>query len=360
MTSDLTTDGGSSDAAAVALQDIGKSFGETEVLKKVSFHARKGEFLTLLGPSGCGKTTSLRIIAGFEEATSGDVMFGQTSVNDLPPWRRDIGLVFQNYALFPYMTAAENVAFGLKMRRVSKAETATRVKAALAQVGLAGYETRHPRHLSGGQRQRVALARALVIEPKLLLLDEPLSNLDAKLRGEMRYELKNLQRATGVTTIFVTHDQEEAFSLSDRIVLMRSGEIVQYCAPDELWSRPATAFAADFIGVENLIPAHVTAPGQLTCAGGLAVTPTTVGFAPGAEVILGLRASDVKIQPRGGTGLPATILDGEYRGRERLYRLAVPGLERPVLASAPSDIAFDGEVTLCLPPEKMMVLHDDR
>lgn len=353
---------------AVEFRQITKAFGAATVLDDISFEAKQGEFLTLLGPSGCGKTTSLRILAGFEQADAGDVKLHGRSVNRLPPWNRDIGVVFQSYALFPYLTARDNVAFGLKMRKVDKVEIARRVGAALEQVGLGAFADRYPRHLSGGQRQRVALARALVIEPQLLLLDEPLSNLDAKLRNEMRYELKRIQRETGVTTIFVTHDQEEAFSLSDKIILMHGGKIKQASTPSGLWEKPASAFVADFIGVENLIPAKVVkSDGRmgLSLSPNLVVHPAEVPFVANADVICGLRASDVQMTSShpagaGNTGFPARILDAEYRGKERLYRLETTIADRPILAMAPSSQEFAQEVTVTFPQDRIMVLSDDR
>jgi len=352
--------------AAVELVSIGKSFGSTRVLHDVSFQVGRGEFVTLLGPSGCGKTTSLRIIAGFEAPSTGDVRFGADSVVNLPPWRRDIGIVFQSYALFPYLTAFDNIAFGLKMRRRPKAEIRTRVEAALQLVGLAGFGARHPRHLSGGQRQRVALARALVIEPRLLLLDEPLSNLDAKLRGEMRMELKRIQRESGVTTVFVTHDQEEAFSLSDRIILMSDGTIRQNARPRDLWERPASGFVADFIGVENLLPARLKS-GEGGCRAVLSETvslPVTPPKENPARPLVALRAADLHIaegQVPGVGGLSARVLDVDYRGESCAYRLAVAGLAQPLVAVAPSHLRLSGDsVTVTPDPGKIMVLNDDR
>ena len=233
---------------AVETRGVCKRYGDALVLDDVTISVGQGQFLSLLGPSGCGKTTTLRVLAGFERPNSGDVRIDGASVLELPPWKRDIGIVFQTYALFPYLSAADNVAFGLKMRKVPRAERDRAVADALKMVGLEGFAARYPHQLSGGQRQRVALARALVFQPKLLLLDEPLSNLDARLRDEMRLELKRIQRESGVTTVFVTHDQQEAFSLSDRIVVMNKGRVVQAGTPREIWERPASAFVAGFVG----------------------------------------------------------------------------------------------------------------
>src|SRR5689334_21170202 len=225
-------------AFEVELQHVTKRFGELTAVDEVSLSVLRGEFLTLLGPSGCGKTTSLRMIAGFEIPDSGRVHVGGEDITDVAVHRRDMGMVFQSYALFPHRTVAQNVAFGLRMRALSRAEIARRVAAALAQVALTGLEERRPGQLSGGQQQRVALARALVIEPRVLLCDEPLGALDRKLRQQMQFELKELQRRLGVTLVFVTHDQEEALAMSDRIAVMNAGRIEQVGSPTEIYERP--------------------------------------------------------------------------------------------------------------------------
>ena len=240
--------------AAVQLDSVSKSFGSVTAVADTSLKVRRGEFLTLLGPSGCGKTTLLNLIAGFLEPDSGELFIGGERVTDTPPHRRSIGMVFQNYALFPHMNVADNVAFGLKMRKTPREEIRKRVAAALDVVRLAGLGERRPRQLSGGQQQRVALARALVINPDVLLLDEPLSALDKNLRAEMQVELKQIHQRVGITTVFVTHDQGEALSLSDRIAVMSNGVIQQISAPNEVYRRPTNAFVASFIGDINRIP----------------------------------------------------------------------------------------------------------
>ena len=241
-------------SAAIKLQQVTKSFdGKVVAVDDVTLDIEAGEFFSLLGPSGCGKTTSLRMIAGFEMPDSGRVHVGGQDITDVPVHRRDMGMVFQSYALFPHRTVAENVAFGLRMRDVPKPEIAKRVAAALAQVALTGLEERRPAQLSGGQQQRVALARALVIEPRVLLCDEPLGALDRKLRQQMQFELKELQQRLGVTLVFVTHDQEEALAMSDRIAVMNRGRVEQVGAPTEIYERPRTRFVADFIGEINLL-----------------------------------------------------------------------------------------------------------
>ena len=241
----------------LVLQSLTKRFGDTAVVDGLSLTVEKGEFVSLLGPSGCGKTTTLQMIAGFVEPSAGSIQLGGRNLTKTKPAERGLGIVFQSYALFPHMTASENIAFGLQMRGVSKAEQATRVEEALALVGLAGFSDRYPRRMSGGQQQRVALARALVIKPDVLLLDEPLSNLDAKLREEMQVELRLIQRTVGTTTILVTHDQGEALALSDRIVVMNLGRAEQVARPTEVYQAPASAFVANFLGKINVLPASI-------------------------------------------------------------------------------------------------------
>jgi putative spermidine/putrescine transport system ATP-binding protein len=235
----------------LVLDKLTKRFGDHVAVDALSLAVEQGEFVSLLGPSGCGKTTTLQMIAGFVEATSGSATLEGRDLLAMKPAQRGLGLVFQSYALFPHMTAAQNVAFGLEMRGVARSERASRVADALALVGLASLADRHPRRMSGGQQQRVALARALVIKPRILLLDEPLSNLDAKLREEMQIELRQIQRTVGTTTILVTHDQSEAMALSDRVVVMNEGRVEQVARPHEAYERPATPFVASFLGKTN-------------------------------------------------------------------------------------------------------------
>ncbi|MGA1286705.1 MAG: ABC transporter ATP-binding protein [Rubrivivax sp.] len=241
------------------LVDLEKRYGDAVVVRELNLTLAQGEFVSLLGPSGCGKTTTLRMIAGFVTPTSGRIVLAGQRIDTLPPWKREIGMVFQNYALFPHMTAAQNVAFGLKVRHCSHGDIARRVSEALALVELAGLGERYPSQLSGGQQQRVALARALVIEPRLLLLDEPLSNLDARLRAEVREEISRVQRRLGITTLFVTHDQEEALAMSDRVVVMERGRAVETAPPRELSEHPRRLFTASFLGARNVLPGRVQA-----------------------------------------------------------------------------------------------------
>ena len=241
----------------VLIQDAVKTYGDFTAVAGITLEIQKGEFFTLLGPSGCGKTTLLRMIAGFNTIDGGTISFGDKVINDVPAHKRGIGMVFQNYAIFPHLTVAENVAYGLKARKVPAADIAPRVKNALEMVQIADLSHRMPNELSGGQQQRVALARAFVIEPSVLLMDEPLSNLDAKLRVQMRTTIKKLQRKLGITTIYVTHDQEEALAISDRIAVMKNGLIMQVGEPTQIYKKPENDFVAGFIGVSNFLDCQV-------------------------------------------------------------------------------------------------------
>ena len=249
---------------AVIIKNAVKKYGDFTALKGVSLDIKEGEFFTLLGPSGCGKTTLLRMIAGFNSIEGGEFYFGDKLINAVPAHKRDIGMVFQNYAIFPHLTVEENVAYGLKARKTPSAEIAPRVQEALELVQIAHLAKRKPSELSGGQQQRVALARAFVIEPSVLLMDEPLSNLDAKLRVQMRSVIKKLQRKLGITTIYVTHDQEEALAISDRIAVMKDGVIMQCGSPREIYAKPQNPFVAGFIGVSNFLDCTVAAGGEVT------------------------------------------------------------------------------------------------
>jgi putative spermidine/putrescine transport system ATP-binding protein len=260
-----------------------KRFGDAVAVDGLSLAVEKGEFVSLLGPSGCGKTTTLQMIAGFVEPSAGSIRLGERDLTMMKPAARGLGIVFQSYALFPHMTAAENVAFGLEMRGVAKAEQVRRVTDTLALVGLAGFSDRFPRRMSGGQQQRVALARALVIKPDMLLLDEPLSNLDAKLREEMQVELRQIQRTVGTTTILVTHDQGEAMALSDRIVVMNQGRAEQIARPTEVYQKPASAFVANFLGKINVLAARA-ASGVVSIGAGRWAVPGTPDGPCGASV----------------------------------------------------------------------------
>src|SRR5215217_4211332 len=285
--------------AGVRIEDVNLSYGSNHVLKDVSLEIEPGEFFAFLGPSGCGKTTLLRLIAGFNQADSGRVLIGGTDVSALPPWMRDVRMVFQSYALWPHMTVRRNVAFGLEERKLPRHEIERRAAAALELVGLADLAERRPSQLSGGQQQRVALARTIAIEPKVLLLDEPLSNLDAKLRVQVRRELRDLQQRLGLTTIFVTHDQEEANTISDRIAVMNDGVVQQVGSPTELYESPAKLFVASFLGTANIIAGAVVGSGAdraFRVADGVTLPiPPCAEVAPGAKLVF--RPQDARIHP---------------------------------------------------------------
>lgn len=282
-------------AGSVQIRGVVKNYGSSAAVAGIDLDVRSGEFLSLLGPSGCGKTTLLRMIAGFEEPDEGDILLAGTSVVGVPPNKRPVNTVFQAYALFPHMSVAENVAFGLRQKRTPKAEIAARVSEALGLVQMSQFANRNPKLLSGGQQQRVALARAIVNRPKVLLLDEPMSALDRKLREEMQLELKLLQRQLGITFIFVTHDQAEAMSMSDRIVVMLDGKIQQVGTAEEIYTNPATSFVAGFIGKQNFIAATVGADGSLETADGTLVTAASHPNPAGSQVLAAVRAESISV-----------------------------------------------------------------
>jgi iron(III) transport system ATP-binding protein len=301
----------------VRLVDLRKSFGEVEAVKEVNLTIERGDFFTFLGPSGCGKTTILRMIAGFTRPDGGSILFDEKEVIDVPPWKRDVGMVFQNYALWPHLSVFENVAFGLKERNLSKSVVQEKTRRALIMVNLAGLEKRKPSELSGGQQQRVALARTLVIEPRLLLLDEPLSNLDAKLRIQMRHELVRIQRDLGITSIYVTHDQEESLTLSTRIAVMSKGKVVQVGAPKEIYENPKSQEIADFVGTSNFFCARVlewvndkvrveTEEGFLLNVGGQEKTSLPVG----SKILLNIRPESINISLIGNGQIEENHIEG--------------------------------------------------
>jgi iron(III) transport system ATP-binding protein len=302
----------------IAIEEVSKRFGAVRAVDRVTLDIADGELFTLLGPSGCGKTTLLRLVAGFHRPDAGAIRFGERVVNDVPPHARNIGMVFQNYALWPHMTVFQNVAYGLRIRRTRGHALAEQVEAGLAKVNLGGLGGRYPGQLSGGQQQRVALARALVLSPDILLLDEPLSNLDAKIRLQVRAEVRRLQQEVGITTLYVTHDQEEALSLSDRVAVMRDGRVVQLGRPRELYERPRTRFVADFVGTNNLIPGRVAA-----LEGDVAVVETALGLlrSRAGEIAVG-QPCTVAVRPENLTLGDAT---GENRVRGRVALAAYLG-----------------------------------
>ena len=303
----------------VRLERVGKRYGEVLAVDDFSLTVPDGLFSSLLGPSGSGKTTTLRLIAGYEAATTGEVYIDGRAVGPLAVQHRNIGMVFQHYALFPHLTVFDNVAFGLRMRRVSSAETRKRVAEALALVRMDGLEARYPRQLSGGQQQRVALARAIVIRPALLLLDEPLSALDRKLRAQMQLELRKLQRQLGLTTIYVTHDQEEALSMSDRVAVMKEGRLQQYGTPREIYEQPANAFVVDFIGVANLFEAELVPNGPggplVRLAGLTFPMPTVDRTARAGPTRVALRPEQVRLERVPvARAVPARVTNAVYLG----------------------------------------------
>ena len=322
-------------ATEVRLINLRKAFGETEAVKKVNLTIERGDFFTFLGPSGCGKTTILRMIAGFTRPDQGKILFDEAQVNDVPPWKRDVGMVFQNYALWPHLSIFDNVAFGLRERNLSRSVVSERTHRALDMVNLKGLEKRRPSELSGGQQQRVALARTLVIEPRLLLLDEPLSNLDAKLRIQMRQELVRIQRDLGVTSIYVTHDQEEALTLSTRIAVMSKGLVVQVGSPKEIYENPKSQEVADFVGTSNFFVSEVigkmedkihvkTEQGFLLIVGGQEESSSAVG----TKILLNIRPESIalslsdEIRPEENR-IPGIVRTSAYLGSLVQYEVEV-------------------------------------
>ncbi|MCW4041723.1 MAG: ABC transporter ATP-binding protein [Candidatus Bathyarchaeota archaeon] len=305
----------------ITLENLVKTFGPIVAVDNVTLQIKHGEFFTLLGPSGCGKTTTLRMIAGFYTPEKGSIKFNEKRMNEIPAEKRNTGMVFQNYAIWPHMTVAKNVAFGLEMRKIPPEEIVQRVKGALDLVELEGLEERTPDQLSGGQQQRVALARALVIEPDVLLLDEPLSNLDAKLRVEMRKEIKSLQRKMGITTIYVTHDQKEALAVSDRLAVMNRGKIEQVGNPLEIYGNPKNRFVANFIGLINLFQGTVEHSRKssmtIKTVEGLELCVNPIhDVKKGTQVLLAVRPEKIEIHPHGFTTSAGTILEGTIEGIE--------------------------------------------
>lgn len=349
----------------LSIQSITAHYGTTKVLEDLSLEVAEGELVSLLGASGCGKTTTLRLVAGFLEPTAGKIELGGRDLTRLPAHKRDIGLVFQNYALFPHMTVADNVGYGLKQRGISGEAKTKRVNAMLERVGLAHLADRLPGALSGGQKQRVALARALVIEPPLLMFDEPLSNLDAKLRVDMRVEIRQLQRANGTTSVYVTHDQEEAFSISDRVAIMNAGRIMQLDTPETLYQRPANAFVARFVGFENLVPMSVAArdgarvTARTEGGGTLTLSQDVFGAIPDSFV-LATRADGLAVtDDANAEGIPAVLGLRTYLGRAYQYQSETPAgtliangpLTRPFEPGTPAKLVPVAEQCTILKPE---------
>jgi iron(III) transport system ATP-binding protein len=345
-------------AIHLRVENLSKRFAAFAALNDVSLEIAEGEFVCFLGPSGCGKTTLLRIIAGLETQSEGRIWQRGRDISELPAAMRDFGIVFQSYALFPNLTAAENIAYGLENAKTPRAQIAARVGELLSTMGLAGQEKKYPAQLSGGQQQRVALARALAVSPALLLLDEPLSALDAKVRLRLRRELRDLQRRLGVTTIMVTHDQEEALTTADRIVVMNRGRIEQTGAPEEIYGAPASAFVADFIGAMNFFSGEVRESGLVRVGGG--DLPCDTGeYKPGDAVVVAFRPEDVTIAPPGAPGgLRAVAQSAEFLGAATKVpcRCAACG-DTPLLVELPTaqwrELRGGGEMSVIINPKRI-------
>jgi len=356
----------------ITVQGLTKRFGPLEVVSKVGFSIEEGEMFTLLGPSGCGKTTLLRLIAGFYTPDEGEIQFDGRVINDLPPQERGIGMVFQNYALWPHMTVYENVAYGLKLRSIAPAEIAERIRAVLEKVKLGDLGNRYPGQLSGGQQQRVALARALVLNPKILLLDEPLSNLDAKIRIQVRAEIRKLQKELGITTVYVTHDQEEALTLSDRIAVFSKGKMLQVGPPKALYERPQNRFVADFIGINNLAEGTVEAVdasrGRLRLRTGFGELAAVMDerFRPGDRCVVSIRPENATLDGEAAPGrnmVKGNIVFAAYLGNTLRYDVDLgKGVvfkvdirdpwhheQRPM--GTPVSVSFEASSTVAMPAE---------
>jgi spermidine/putrescine ABC transporter ATP-binding subunit len=357
---------------AVELRDIVKRYGAVVALDHVTLNVEEGQFVSLLGPSGCGKTTTLRVIAGFVEPEEGEILVRGEEISTCPPHKRDMGMVYQNYALFPHMTVFENVAYGLRMRGFCKSDIRDRVISVLDLVQLTGMGKRYPGQLSGGQQQRVALARAIAIRPKVLLLDEPLSNLDAKLRKQMQVELRDLQRRLGITTVYVTHDQEEALTLSDRIVVMHHGRIVQVGDPSTIYHHPANTFVANFIGTTNILRGRLSEEdstrGRLLfiSTGGLCLElPWTPTGPRSGEVCVSIRPEEIRFISMTEDGSRSNVAHGvvthvAYLGNRTSYYVDLASHDRLII-DAPNTAGISirpvgDKVTCQLPPEAFRVM----
>ena len=352
--------------AHIRIVDVSKRFGAVEALKNVSLDIPRGSFTTFLGPSGCGKTTMLRTIAGFYKLKEGEIYFGDRLINDVPSHQRNAIMVFQDYALFPHMSIGENIAYGLKIRKTPAEEIRKRVARTAEYLGIRGLEDRHPGEISGGQQQRVALARALIMEPEVLLLDEPLSNLDAKLRMSIRAELRQIQKNLDITTIYVTHDQAEALSLSDQIAVMSDGRVIQMGSPWEIYYRPVNTFVADFVGTANLLSARIVAreAGLLIVSvygRHIRIAEKTEGVAVGDTITLCVRPETIEVRGDGGedlaNSLKARVVNSIFEGAQIRYWMAVEDQEIVVDVFDPSAAGvFEGSVLLYFPPEKIHII----
>jgi len=353
----------------IRVDGLVKRFGSSTAVDHADLTVADGELFTLLGPSGCGKTTLLRLIAGFTQPDAGEIRFGDRVVSGLPPFARNIGMVFQNYALWPHMTVAANVSYGLRLRKMSPAAIRARLDEGLRKVNLRGLESRYPGQLSGGQQQRVALARALVLEPDILLLDEPLSNLDAKIRVQVRAEIRQLQLALRITTIYVTHDQEEALSLSDRVAVMKDGRVLQIGAPKELYERPRTRFVADFVGTNNLVSGEVVErEPELTVRTAIGDLRAIPNGAVASRCVLAIRPENIAVgraaaPANGGNAVRGRVALASYLGNTLRYDLATAsGLVLKADVRDPwhhDPLPIGQEVTATFPASVTLAVSDD-
>lgn len=349
----------STDFSELRLEGVSRAFGKSAALADLTLTVKRGEFVALLGPSGGGKSTALNCLAGLLPLTAGTISLDDRRVDHLAPEQRGFGMVFQNYALFPHLTVRGNVAFGLAMRKVPKGEIKRRVDDALALVQLSAHADKQPAQLSGGQQQRVAIARAVVVEPPIVLMDEPLSNLDAKLRHEMRAEVRRLHQELGLTTIYVTHDQEEALSLADRLVVLNEGKVQQIGAPEDVYLRPINSFVANFMGYRNLLPmtAHgVNDQGNILLrSDGMELTAIQHGDSPvGGPVTVAMRPDDLVVGQSGGNQFSAVVTSVEYQGRDfEVHALATSGARLFLRTS--QRLSVDQSVSIGISPDRLMV-----
>ncbi len=358
--------------AILKVNNLSKSFGKVKAVREVTFEATEGKVLSLLGPSGCGKTTTLRCIAGFENPDRGEIYLDDRKITSIPPEKRGIGMVFQNYALWPHMTVYGNLAFGLQIRKVPKPEIDKRIKKVLSMVQLEGYENRYPRQMSGGQQQRIAMARALVFEPEIMLLDEPLSNLDAQLREEMRFEFTELQRKLGITAVYVTHDQAEALVISDKIVILDQGKIVQSGSPKDIYSNPKNKFVAGFIAVTSFINGRIDSFTEekkkviVKTDDGLAIHGFNNSFDIGQKVSVAMRMNVIKfIQDENKNDkntvnmFRGKIIQSSYLGNIIDYKIKVGNWEVRTNSDAKYNFKIGEEVTFYLSPEDIIVTREE-
>ena len=358
--------------AILKVKNLSKNFGKVKAVQEVSFEATEGEVLSLLGPSGCGKTTMLRCIAGFENPDQGEIYLDNRKITPFPPEKRGIGMVFQNYALWPHMTVYGNLAFGLQIKKVPKDEITKKIKKVLDMVQLEGYENRYPRQMSGGQQQRIAMARALVFEPEIMLLDEPLSNLDAQLREEMRFEFTELQRKLGITAIYVTHDQAEALVISDKILILDQGKMIQFGTPKEIYSNPKNKFVAGFIAVTSFIDGRIDSFTEekkkviVKTDDGLVIHGFNNSFDIGKKVSIAMRMNVIKfIQDENKSDkntvniFKGKIIQSSYLGNIIDYKIKVGSWEVRTKSDAKYNFKVGEEVTFYLSPEDIIVTRED-